>query len=732
MGDGRLAEGGWPGADRRWWIGVLRAAVCVWLLLSPGRAYAQWSDAASSSLQSYTGIIDMPNARVLPDWRLRLHMSKAAPYWYYGLAIGLWNRLEIHGQFTEVTSIVDQSLGPSYGYYKDRSAGLRYVLLPEGDGLPQVALGVYDVTGSALWSSRYLVASKMWGSLDLTFGLGQGTLAGEFVGGATNAMVGQAPDTGFTFLRSSPVRRTKPFGGLEWHYSRALTFCAEYSSLKPANMFGYRTTAGDKIKDDPSRYPVNLGVKYRLNNLFSAQVFSMGGATVAGGLSMEFPLDPEGMLPWKKLAVAPVGEGDRWQAEHADYEKLAGMIARRIHDEGFRKVAVSCSETGLWIEAENNLHLSPGRALGHIFLTVDPLAPKRITTLYLNLKKDGQVIQSLRASRDTLRAFIDSSQDVGGFRAFSDIDLYGDEHWRQYQQEQGTSALHKASDDRMSYSLNPKVRTFLNNRAGFFKSKGVLQGRADCRLAEHTKLSGEIETSLFNQWDQLVYSPQERDSVRTDIVEYEKKTQTRVSMLALDHVAALPYDVLGRVSAGYFESAYAGLGGECFRYFHDGRWGLGLESETVRKRDLEDNFALRSDLDTWFTTAFVNLYAQLWPSQGLEGGLKIGRFLAGDPGVSLELRRSFRYFTLGVWYTKTDTSQFTSSENRGSDQKGVYISFPLSIFSDHDVKGHMEYDMTSFTKDTGATVRQPSLLYPLDPWSTPAYLRGSLEEMRGM
>lgn len=681
-----------------------------------------------SSLQAYSGIINMPNARVMPDWQMRFHYGNNDPYRYYGVAMGLWDRLEVHGQFTEVTTLLGFSGNEDYGNYKDRSAGARVVLVPEGEFLPQLAVGFFDATGTALFGSRYLVLSKEWGNIDFSFGLGQGILAGEYI----PETVGTTDDRGYSFLFSSVSRPTKPFGGLEWQVAPRLTLAAELSSVKLENMFGYRSYGKQVLKNDDHRTPFDIGIKYQVNKHVSAQLYLMGASDLAGGLNMEFPLDPEGMLPWKKSTLATAGEGERWRAHRTGNEGLSVIIAQGVQDEGFSKVAVSVGESAIWIEAANTVHLSDSRALGHIFRVIESLLPERVQIIYLNLKTNGQVIQSLRASRADLLAYLRSYQDSAGFFAFADLDLYGNEHWHEFQEENSASHLYHVTDNKISYSVKPKIRTFLNNRRGFFKHKGVMRARVDYAPQAQTQIAAELEVPLFNQYDELLYSPLEKDAVRTDLVSYEEKKSSRVTMLAVNHVAQLPYQALGRLSAGIFESAYAGFGAECFRYFNDGLWGIGLEGETVRKRDVDDNFALRQDLDQWFSTSFVNLYAQIWPEQGLEAGLKIGRFLAGDPGVRFELRRSFRYFTLGVWYTKTNTDIFSSTQNRNDVQKGVFISFPFSIFTNRDVKGHLEYDFTSFTRDAGSTVRQPNLLYPMDPWSTPAHVRQTLDEMRGM
>ncbi len=79
------------------------------LLLIPAIAQAETAAQPLPSLQSFTGIWDMPTARVLSDWNMRIKYGNAEPYRYYGVALGVFDRLEFHGQFTEVSSVASFS-----------------------------------------------------------------------------------------------------------------------------------------------------------------------------------------------------------------------------------------------------------------------------------------------------------------------------------------------------------------------------------------------------------------------------------------------------------------------------------------------------------------------------------------------------------------------------------------------------------------------------------------------
>ena len=69
---------------------------------------------------------------------------------------------------------------------------------------------------------------------------------------------------------------------------------------------------------------------------------------------------------------------------------------------------------------------------------------------------------------------------------------------------------------------------------------------------------------------------------------------------------------------------------------------------------------------------------------------------------------------IGSWYTITDTSMFVFPKNRGTEQKGVFISIPISVFKDHEARGSFEHDITSFLRDPGQTVRTAKLTLPYE------------------
>jgi hypothetical protein len=666
----------------------------------------------------------MPSAKVLPDWRARLLYSGSGPYRTYGAALGLFDRLEVEGQLTEV-STVQGFPGEAYGHYKDRSVGARLVLLPEDDPWPQVAAGAFDATGTGLFGSRYLVATKRLGSLDLTVGLGQGVLGGDSVPVDFSPDSGQS-ETGSRFLASSPWRRTRPFGGVEWHLAPRLDLVAEYSSIDYRRLFGY---------DREPRLPVNAGLRYALLDHLGVSAGLMRGRDPALAVSLDIPLRSDGLFPRPPEPPYPGLERKRWQAYEADNGELARLVAAEVKADGFREVAARCSDTALWIEAENARYMSDARALARLGTIADSLAPERIATLYLGLKRDGQVRDSLRTGRPLLRAYLDSRLDKDGYLAFADLRFAGDGHLGEFLDTPGQGPPAAEPDRRLSFDWEPKVRTFLNNRKGFLKNKALILGRGTYAPWSQGLVQAEVETVLYNDYDEVAFPPQGNEPVRTDLVRYERGYGTRLSALTFSQAVNLAGPALlenpqALVSAGWLESAFAGASAEVFAYFLDGRCGLGLESSVVRKRDPDEVLGLSREVDRVFATGFVNLYALLWPEQGVDAGLKVGRFLAGDPGARLQVRRTMDFFTVGAWHTRTDGSGLAGRDNRQGTETGVYVSVPLSVFDTRESRGRFQYGLSSFTTDAGQNVRRPAALYPMDDASLPDQTASRLDDMR--
>ena len=681
-------------------IVILFCFVVFWSLSPVPEVHGEDSYNAPNNY-GVTGLWDMPTARLMPDWNFRIHYSYVKPYGTSGLTATFLPWLEVNGRITRFLDV--PSRWANYGDSRDKELDLKLRLLNESDSLPAVALGLNDIHGTAIFSSRYFVLSKLVGPFDVSLGLGQGVMAGDITTGKGSA--GEASeDAGFTFLTSNPTRRTKPFGGVELRLTERMSLLGEYSSLDYENLYGFNRTTKSNF---------NFGLKYRLwKSILSASY--QRGDTFGLSLAGQFPLKPEGMLPWKKRPFWFPGDELKNRAWSASNEELALILRHDVSAEGFSNVRTSVSDISVWVEVENPTYLSNVKAMGRALRTVSVLVPPRIEWIYLSMKSKDLIVMTIKICRDDFEAFLDNRIDAAGLLEFAEFDNEGNELRGIFlRDESGASPLNKSyGAKKLTYGLKPSWKTFFNDPSGFLKHSFSVLGQASYYPWQGALLNGSIRLPLYNAISSS-NEIEEPDPVRTDNVLYLGNQNMRLETFAFDQSVNLPFKMLGRAEIGFFESAYGGFGLEAFRFFKEGRWGLGLETEWVKKRDLENEFDFKENSPT-YKTGYLNIYHKLIPELGLDAGLKLGRFIAGDTGWRLDISRTFRHFTIGAWYTVTNSADvFTADYNRGYHDKGIYMVVPFSVFTDKESPRKLFYGFTPWGRDPGQTVNQINTLYPM-------------------
>jgi hypothetical protein len=662
--------------------------------LAPVFAQGMESPAAMPGNSGSSGLFDMPSARTMEDWNMRFHYARVGNYSTGAITATFLPRFEVSGRITDFTNLP--------GLATDKAIDFKINIVKEQEFWPAITLGATDIHGTGLFSSRYLVATKYFGPFDVTVGLGQGILGGEVTEGEGSA--GEASDdAAFHFLTSGLKRDTRFFGGLAFHLTENLFLVGEYSSLDY-----------EKLHDisEPAASPINFGVKYRLGkNLFTLSY--QQGREFSGSYAVQFPLRPEGMLPWKKRPFWNPTEALQQEAQAATNEELALLLRYHVAAEGFSNVRTSVADAAVWVEIENPSYLSNAKAMGRALRAIVVLAPPRIEWVYLSLKQRDVIVVTVKLGRRDFEAFINDRLDLATLLYFMEFDSEGNELRQVFaRREVGASPLTVPyGSQKYQLGVYPVWTTFLNDLSGFFKQRFSLLAQVSYFPWAGGYFTGGLNVPLYNDINSSIATT-EKEPIRSDTVDYLSISRARVETLSFDQVFNLPAHWLGRVGLGLFESAYGGGGLEVFRFVGEGRFGLGLEAEWVKKRDLDNGFKFRSGSPT-FQPFFLNLYYKLLPELGLDLGLKLGRFLAGDMGGRIDISRTYRYFTLGAWYTVTNTDVFTASYNQGYHDKGIYLVVPFSVFKDYENPLKLFYSFRPWGRDTGQMVRQGNALFPM-------------------
>ncbi len=570
--------------------------------------------------------------------------------------------------------------------------------------LPALAIGATDIHGTALFNSSYAVASKLFGPFDITLGLGQGILAGEKTSGW------ETSGTGF-------------FGGLELRLTENISLMTEYSSLDYSKMFGV-----DRVSD-PGNSQWNFGLRYQPWKGGLLSLSYLRDEYIGWSFSQNFAFNPEGMLPWRKQPFWVAGEELKDRASRASNQELALIVREEIAAERFSSVRASVSDHSVWLEIENPVYLSNYKALGRACRALVSFMPERIEWIYVSLKSRDLIMLTVKMGREDFVAFLDNRLDADVLLEFSTLESDGREVREAFLREKPHASPLTAAggSKRLIYGIKPTWQTLLNDPSGFWKNKFALDFHASYFAWPGGFFHGNYRVVLYNDIS-TSNTLTEEAAVRTDLIEYISQTDPRLETLGYDQVFDLPYSLLSRFGVGFFEAAYGGFGAELFRFFGDGRLGAGLEAEWVWKRDVDKDFDFVDSNS--YKTGFLNLYYKLFPEYGVDVGLKIGRFLAGDNGVRLDMSRTFKHFTLGAWYTYTDTDIFTDPNNQDYQDKGIYLTIPLSIFKDHELPTRLTYSLRPWTRDPGQTVSQFGALYPMADRGNIDTFHRHVEEMK--
>src|SRR5207248_2022592 len=156
------------GVARRLFAG----AAIFFLSVLPGRAqngeYESNINLPTPSLYGGIGLIEMRNARFMPDGYLALNVDIKKPDNRITLTFQAFPWLEASFRYT-----INYALAPiGQRALYDRSFDLKARLFEEGRFTPQIAVGLQDFIGTGVYSSEYVVASKRYGPVDLTAGMG--------------------------------------------------------------------------------------------------------------------------------------------------------------------------------------------------------------------------------------------------------------------------------------------------------------------------------------------------------------------------------------------------------------------------------------------------------------------------------------------------------------------------------------------------------------------------------
>lgn len=664
------------------------------LAASPPPATAEGL-APSLSDWGAVGLLQDPTARFLPDGTV------TGGYTYLG---DLHRHFAVGAQLLPgLEATLRDTLYPSVYGLSEPGLDVKLRLLKEGPWWPALAIGGrdvagggYDLPGRGRFAGEYLVASRRWWNVDLSLGLGWGALGGYghlpnplgFLGKRyrhdrdPEQPASRGPRAWFT------GDRVALFGGLEWHTPiDGLSLKLDYS--------------GDSFraqqKEDPGflpGLPVNVGLSYR-----PWPWLDLGAGVEQGRramLRLSAHLDPDTIAAdaaGKDSAPPPVTPQPPSDGGALTAAGIASVA--RGHQLPVGGVELGDDRATLWLEPAGTgprpLAEEVGRAARVLADTAPPEAD-RLTIVTQNSGLPGVAVTLLR--RDVARA--------------ANARGSAEEIWSAAEITPA-SAPPPEQPGRLSFTVHPASETSLFEQGVALAARSYVDGRLFAEPARGLILGGGLRANLSSSVSLLDSNAlPAAHPVRSDLWAYAE-TPLEVERLYAAWLSSPAPHWATRLSVGHFEEMFGGFGGEVLYHPLRARWGLGLDLNRVWKRPAGD--PLRVLADSGVTTGQASLYLEA-PGAATTGTFRVGRYLAGDWGGTVELARVFDGgVRLSAHLTWTNGPTEGQSRIGGRLEQGIALVIPFGGGQLLPLEGAAEAAVGTLGRDVGQRLRQPLPLY---------------------
>jgi len=648
------------------------------------------------------GLIDMPTAHAMRDGDMALN------YGFFGSDF----RTSFHFQITPRLSGSFRYLRVSdfltTGDLFDRSFDVQFLLSEETLNRPAVSIGIQDLGGTGIYSGEYVVATKTFGKLRGTLGLGWGRY-GSY-NGFTNPLsiisdeLENRPSDPITIQDTGRFRAdawfrgdAALFGGIQYAYSDRLFLTAEYSSdayVDEVNRTGFER-----------KTPLNVSATYRLRPGLDATFAYLYGSTAS--VQINYVTNPRfrrHRAADREPGPPPVAVREPGAAR--DLGWLGQVDAPQILRENVRTVfaqlglkleSLSLSATVAEVYFRNPSFANEAQAIGYAARSLTQLMPASIETFKIGLVTEtGIPVSVVTVSRSDLE----------------ELEFAEDGSWQTYARANVEDAQQTAPERSealgvpdVTSSLRPYISTSLFDPDQPLRTEVGLEFKLRYEPSPGFVLNGRVRQRVGGNVDGIRPSNSVIQRVRTDNSLYTANGDLTIPELTASYFFRPRKNLYGRVSAGYFETMFGGISTEVLWKPVDSRLAIGAEINYAVQRDFDQRFGFQ-DYDV--ATGHASLYYDT--GRGYHAQLDAGRYLAGDWGATIGLDREFKNgVRIGAFATFTTVSFDDFGE--GAFDKGIRFEIPVAAISNQKTKRVLSRTIRPVLRDGGARLEISDRLY---------------------
>ena len=672
-----------PDVGERWNIGGL---------IGPDATASDWGD---------VGLMQTPSARMNRTGTFSLNASRVYPYWRWN---AFFQPLEWFEAGFRYTSISNREYATGGGQAtKDKSLDFKVRLWPESAYVPQVALGMRDISGTGTFSGEYLVGSKRTGPFDWSLGLGWGYVGARgnlrnplsFISNRFDSRTNDQGQGGNLALGAYFGGPTALFGGV--HYQtpwKQLSIKLEYDG----NDYQSEPRSNNQVQ----RSPLNFGLVYRAGDAFDISLGVERGNTVMFNITMHPQLSEMSMPkrrdpPSVTVVTTRPQQASDWSKTSRDIETQTDWHVGRI-EQSRNELRVTLDDAEATYMRDR---VDRTAAVLHRDASAD------VDRFALTYRQHGLAVAEDLIDRE---AWLDQrTRPVPPSEQRAAIVA------REPAQPVPQTVLIDKALPKFNAGLSPHYQQTLGGPDGFVLFQAGVLGEASLKLREDTWLQGSAQLGLYDNYDKYkVTGPSLMPRVRTYLREYVTTSKFTMPNLQLTHVGQIGSNQYYSVYGGYLESEFGGIGGEWLYRPFASRMAMGVDLNYVQQRNFEQDFGFQhAGTQTGYrvATGHTTLY---WDTgwNGVHTRLSAGRYLAGDMGATVDVARVFdNGVVFGAYFTKTNVSAVQFGE--GSFDKGVYLSIPFDALLNRSSKGSIFVLWRPLTRDGGAILSRSVQLHDL-------------------
>ena len=683
------------------------------------------------------GLMQMPSGRMALEGEFNLGGSFNNEYHHYTISLQLMPWFESTIRYTKAQDLLysDDAGFSGDNEYTDKGIDFKIRLLEESYWLPETSLGIRDFGGTGLFDGEFIAATKRFGNLDFTLGIGWGYVGQS--GNTTNPFCkvsdnycsrqsdfkGSGGSVDFERWFKGP---SSIYGGLEYQTPfQPLRLKLEYDANDYSRDFP--VTSGNV--DMTQHTPWNVGLLYRLGNWGDIKASYQRGDTLTVGLNLTTNFN-QMKATWRDEEKPEYQPEPAQHTAYVDWDKIAQDIKKNA---GYKDVTVHTNNSEITITGKqikyrdrNEAHERAATILANS--TPNYIKQYRIIETNQGLKTNETTINAEKfkqiANQEYINAQIIDATSVSEPQAPSGQEVANKkEHW--------------------DYSISPTLAQSFGSAENFYLYSIGLNTASNFWLTDNLEISGSIYFNLTDNYDEFNYIISSKGAsagtprVRSLFRSYVHDNPVRMNHLQLTWFEQLSEEFYAQAYGGYLEMMFGGIGSEILYRPMNTNWALGLDINIVKQRDpdswfnfFEEDFQRSEEDDRIYqvltqgmTGHLTGYYMPQW--NFLKSTLlkvSAGQFLGGDKGARFDFSKQFKSGVIAGAYASF-TNLSAEEYGEGSYTKGFYISIPFDIMTVKPSANRAQINWQPLTRDGGQMLGKQNHLFEITDSRSPWYGR---------